>query len=262
MFGDAGGLPAKSRVAAPAAVAFMASVAGLRFGLVETAPAAIALFATVLAPRRHRDRTTLNAHVDAAVARERRRIACDIHDGLAQDLAFVAARVRVLERDPGASVRLDHVASAADRALDHSRMTIATLTRPHDEPLEAAISRNATEVAERHGGHADLRLRAGVVVPPATRESLVHIVREAVTNAMRHGRAARVEVSLSQDDAVRLSIADDGRGFDAAAPAPRDTGFGLLSMEERAQALGGRLAVRSAPGSGTRIVVDLPCPAA
>jgi signal transduction histidine kinase len=230
-------------------------------GFVETALAALALLAAVLVVQRYRAGTALGERIDAAVARERRRIARDIHDGLAQDLAFVAARVRVLERDPAAPVRLDHVASAADRALDHSRTTIATLTRPQDEPLEAAISRNATEVAERHGGDAGLRLQPGVVVPPATRESLVRIVREAVTNAMRHGRAARVEVSLSQDDALRLCIADDGRGFDAAARTQRGAGFGLLSMEERARALGGRFAVRSAPGSGTTIVVDLPCAA-
>src|SRR5262245_47925524 len=68
--------------------------------------------------------------IAAAVERERRRIARDIHDGLAQDLAFIAARVRVLERDPTAPVRLDHLVGAADRALEHSRTAIASLTRP------------------------------------------------------------------------------------------------------------------------------------
>ena len=186
----------------------------------------------------------------------------DIHDSLAQDLAFIAARVRALERDPTASVRLDHLAIAATRALEHSRTTISTLTRPLDEPLDAALARNATEVAERHGGHADLHLQPGVVVPPATRESLVMILREAVANAMRHGRAGSVDVSLSQQSWLRLRVTDDGRGFDAAARAARpDAGFGLQSMEERAQALGGGLVVRSAPGAGTTIEVVLPCPA-
>jgi signal transduction histidine kinase len=250
----------------PSGAVLLASVAGRRlglFGFVEAAMAALALLATVLAAQRLRERAALSEHIDLAVTCERRRIARDIHDGLAQDLAFVAARVRMLEHDPTASVRLDHLASAAHRALDHSRTAIATLTRPLDEPLDTAISRTASELAERHGGHADLRLQPGIVVAPSTRESLIRIVREAVTNAMRHGRAARVDVSLSQDVVLRLCIADDGCGFEAGAPAGhRGAGFGLLSMAERAGALGGRFAIRSAPGSGTTIVVELPWPTA
>jgi signal transduction histidine kinase len=267
MYGDAGTAPARSwdGVIPVLAAALIASLAGRRlgaFGFVEAELSALALLGTVVAVRRRRGRTRDGRHVDAAVERERRRIARDIHDSLAQDLAFIAARVRALERDPTASVRLDHLAIAATRALEHSRTTISTLTRPLDEPLDAALARNATEVAERHGGHAKLRLQAGVVVPPATRESLVMILREAVANAMRHGRSGSVDVSLSRQSGLRLRIADDGRGFDAAARAARpDAGFGLQSMEERARALGGGLVVRSAPGAGTTIEVALPCPA-
>jgi len=264
MYGDAGTAPARSwdGVIAVLAAALIASLAGRRlgaFGFIEAELSALALFGTVVAVRR---RARDGRHVNAAVERERRRIARDIHDSLAQDLAFIAARVRALERDPTASVRLDHLAIAATRALEHSRTTISTLTRPLDEPLDAALARNATEVAERHGGHADLHLQPGVVVPPATRESLVMILREAVANAMRHGRAGSVDVSLSQQSGLRLRVADDGRGFDAAARAAgSDAAFGLQSMEERAQALGGGLVVRSAPGAGTTIEVVLPCPA-
>ena len=267
MYGDAGTALARSwdGVIAVLAAALIASLAGRRlgaFGFVEAELSALALLGTVVAVRRRRGRARDGRHVDAAVERERRRIARDIHDSLAQDLAFIAARVRALERDPAASVRLDHLAIAATRALEHSRTTISTLTRPLDEPLDAALARNATEVAARHGGHAKLRLQAGVVVPPATRESLVMILREAVANAMRHGRAGSVDVSLSQQSWLRLRVTDDGRGFDAAARAARpDAGFGLQSMEERAQALGGGLVVRSAPGAGTTIEVALPCPA-
>ena len=267
MYGDAGTALARSwdGVIAVLAAALIASLAGRRLGalgFVEAELSALALLGTVVAVRGRRGRATDGRHVDAAVERERRRIARDIHDSLAQDLAFIAARVRALERDPAASVRLDHLAIAATRALEHSRTTISTLTRPLDEPLDAALARNATEVAERHGGHADLHLQPGVVVPPATRESLVMILREAVANAMRHGRAGSVDVSLSQQSWLRLRVTDDGRGFDAAARAARpDAGFGLQSMEERAQALGGGLVVRSAPGAGTTIEVALPCPA-
>src|ERR671932_1604293 len=199
---------------------------------------------------------------DVAVLGERRRIARDLHDGLAQDLAFIVSRVRVLERDPAATVRVDQLTAAAERALDDSRAAIAALTRPLNEPLDAALARNATEVAERLGSHADLHLQAGVDVPAAMRESLVRVVRESVSNAVRHGRASRVAVSLTRADDLRLAIADNGCGFDPAGrPAQPDAGFGLLSMSERAEALGGALAIRSAPGRGTTIEVVLPCPA-
>jgi signal transduction histidine kinase len=90
----------------------------------------------------------------------------------------------------------------------------------------------------------------------------VRIVREAVANAARHGRAGRIAVSLTCSHELRLSVADDGCGFDPATrPTHPDAGFGLLSMGERAEALGGSLAVRSAPGAGATIEVVLPCPA-
>jgi signal transduction histidine kinase len=198
---------------------------------------------------------------DVAVLQERRRIARDLHDGLAQDLAFIVARVRMLEGDRAAAVRFDQLTSAAERALDDSRAAIAALTRPLDEPLDAAVERNAVEVAERLGTGVELALEPGVDVPAATRESLVRIVREAVSNAARHGHAERVVLSLERTDALRLSIADDGRGFDPAArPARPDAGFGLISMAERAEALGGSFSVRSAAGAGTTIEVALPCP--
>jgi signal transduction histidine kinase len=198
---------------------------------------------------------------DAAVLRERRRIARDLHDGLAQDLAFIAARVRVLERDPAARLPFDQLTSAAERALDDSRAAIAALTRPLDEPLDAALARNAIEVAERLGARAELDLQPGVELRATTREALVRIVRESVTNAVRHGRAKCVVVSLTHADELRLAISDDGCGFDPAGrPAQPDAGFGLLSMSERAEALGGALDVRSAPRCGTTIEVVLPCP--
>jgi signal transduction histidine kinase len=198
---------------------------------------------------------------EAAVLQERRRIARDLHDGVAQDLAFIAGRVRVLERDPAAPVRFDQLTSAAERALDDSRAAIAALTRPLDESLDAALARNAIEVAERMGARADLELETGVEVSPATREALVRIVREAISNATRHGRAGRIGVSLSgAAEELRLSIADDGCGFDAGArPGHPLAGFGLVSMSERAEALGGTFDVVSAPGSGTTIEVVVPC---
>jgi signal transduction histidine kinase len=195
-----------------------------------------------------------------AVLEERRRIARDMHDGLAQELAFIASRVRTLQGEGAPCARLDQLSSAAERALDDSRAAIGALTRRLDEPLDAALARSANEVAERLGARAELDLEGGVDVPPATREALVRIVREAVTNAVRHGRAARIQLALSRRDDLRLTVADDGCGFDPARPRHPSSGFGLVSMRERAEALGGTLAVSSARGAGTTIEVLVPCP--
>jgi two-component system sensor histidine kinase UhpB len=91
-------------------------------------------------------------------------------------------------------------------------------------------------------------------VPAETEENLLRILREAITNAGRHGEAAKVTVRLWRDDQVHLHIDDDGRGFDASVPT---RGFGLVSMGERARAVGASLEVVSEIGRGTRIEVSL-----
>jgi signal transduction histidine kinase len=84
-------------------------------------------------------------------------------------------------------------------------------------------------------------------------------VREATSNAVRHGEASGVTVRLARGDELRLTISDDGAGFDPARPRRRaGGGFGLISMRERTEALGGRFSVQSRPGAGTRVEVVLP----
>ena len=145
----------------------------------------------------------------------------------------------------------------AQRARDLSRGAIATLTRPLDEPLAEILAEVAEEVAGRAGIRLDFDLEADIRVSPAAREALVRIVREAVTNAARHGRATRARITLSNGHGVRLLIRDDGVGLGAEARR-RAGGYGLTSMEERARELGGALRVSSRPDSGTEIEVVLP----
>jgi signal transduction histidine kinase len=194
-----------------------------------------------------------------AVLEERRRIARDLHDGLAQDLAFIVSQ----SQGRGAADRLDQLAGAAERALDDSRAAIAALTRPIDEPLDAALARAAEEVADRFGTRARFGLQPGVEAPPPVRDALLRIAREAITNGARHGRAHNVAVLLSSaDDNLRMTVADDGCGFDPSRPPRRPGGgFGLISMRERAEALDGAFAVHSSAVGGTTVEVVVPCPA-
>ena len=192
----------------------------------------------------------------AAILEERRRVARELHDGLAQELAFIAGRTRAMldGGPPGDPVQL---AAAAERALDESRRAVAALTQPLDEPLEAAIAREAESVAERAGVRLRLELAAGSSVSPPTREALLRIVREAITNAVRHGGATSVTVRLLAGEVLRLEVVDDGGGFDPALP-PAAASVGLRGMRERAEALGGDLKVVSRPGGGTTIQALFP----
>jgi signal transduction histidine kinase len=196
---------------------------------------------------------------ETAVLDERRRIARDLHDGLAQELAFIVRRSkRTVERGIQES-DITQIANAAERALDESRRVIATLTRPLDEPLDVVLSEAVKGVADRVGTTVALALEPGVHVEPDVREALVRIAREAVTNAARHGDASLVRVELENGNGLTLRIVDDGRGFDHSATRRRRTGgFGFTSMADRVRAIGGVLHVNSVRGTGTTVEVMLP----
>jgi signal transduction histidine kinase len=181
---------------------------------------------------------------EAAVLEDRRRIARDLHDGLAQELAFIVAETS------------GQAAKAAERALDESRRAIAALTRPVDEPLDVALLQAAEEVAHRVGTQVRFEGERVAGVEGETREALIRILREAVTNAARHGGAGRVRIELANGNGLRLRVEDDGTGF--APGTTRPGGFGLVSMRERAEALGGSFRLESEPGRGTSVEVVVP----
>ncbi|MGH3132680.1 MAG: sensor histidine kinase [Gaiellaceae bacterium] len=190
-----------------------------------------------------------------AVLEERGRIARDLHDGLAQELAFIRRNLYRLDEEDRTVVRIK---ASIDRALADSRRAIAALTRPLDEPLESVLAEAAVEAAEREGTRVALDLSSGLDVDFERREALIRIACEAIANAARHGGAKVVQVELSNGEGVRLRVTDDGKGFDHDALSEQPhRGFGLVSMRERALALGGRFRVSSAPGQGTEVEVIL-----
>jgi signal transduction histidine kinase len=191
----------------------------------------------------------------AAVLEERRRIARDLHDGLAQELAFIGRNLRKLDpRDP----TVDRVAASAARALSESRRAIAALTKPLDDPLEVALAEAARETADREGTKLDLVLAPGIELDYRRRDALIRIACEAIANAARHGGVGLVRVELHNGRRVRLRVSDGGSGFDPAVERSREGGgFGLVSMRERAHAVGASFEVRSRPGGGTRLDVVL-----
>jgi signal transduction histidine kinase len=185
---------------------------------------------------------------EAAVVEDRRRLAREMHDGVLQELSYIRSEISTFE-----GPRVERILAASDRAQDEARQMLEALGRSDDEPLGLVLHRAVEQLAQRYGVALDLELDESIVVDRAQRHALVRIAREAVLNAVRHGRVERVRVELARDtEGSRLLVSDDGPGFDAAA---RHTGFGLVSMRERAAALPGTFTIESRPGAGTRVTI-------
>lgn len=204
------------------------------------------------------------AYAEAAVLDERRRVARDLHDGVAQELSFISSQMHWLigeakqNGDDGAFRESSGlIMEAVERALDESRGAISALNRPLHEPLHVALAHTAEEVTGRLGAHLQLRLDDRIAVSPASEEALARIMREAISNAVRHGRARTVTVELSNGHGIRLRVSDDGTGFDPSQPQSKGS-YGLISMRERTEALGGSFKLSTQPGRGTLVEVQLP----
>jgi signal transduction histidine kinase len=195
-----------------------------------------------------------NARPWSSVLEERQRIACELHDGVAQELAYLAHNLESLggEADEDG---LDRLRRGVERARLESRRVISAAAAPSGQPLEVALAEAATEVAERYHVELDLDLTSDIRLPAPRREAFVRIACEAVANAARHSGADRVNLGLERDGSgVRLWVSDKGHGFDPGDPGG---GFGLTSMRERAHSVGAELVVSSAPGYGSQVEVAL-----
>jgi signal transduction histidine kinase len=191
----------------------------------------------------------------AGRAEERRRIARDLHDGLAHELAYIASMARSSWR-ARVDVDVQELSSAADRALDEARRAITVLSAAAPQSLVGAVAQTAEDLGARLGVAVRLEVADDIDTPPDVTEHVLRIVREAITNAATHGGPTVVTVTVRRDDGVRVVIEDDGCGFDPELETR--SGFGLVSMRERADAIGAGFALASAPSLGTRIELALP----
>lgn len=194
---------------------------------------------------------------DAQVVETRRRLARDLHDGLAQELVFITAQTRrFINRTPERD-ELQRLSGAADRAVAESRRAIDLLATEREQSLREALSELAEET-ERRVGTKVLVETEDVAVDPIVREAVLRIAREALMNSVRHSDADVVTVRLRDGDPFSVSVADAGRGFDPAQEKIERKGSGLITMTERARALGGEVRISSGDGSGTEVLILLP----
>jgi signal transduction histidine kinase len=204
---------------------------------------------------------------ELSVLSERNRLALELHDVVSQKLFGVVLAAEsagtLLERDAGgAREQVARVGTLAREALEELRGLILEL-RPADlaqDGLCGTLRKHVDVLARLHGIPIALRTDATVSAGAPERDrEVLRIAQEALHNALRHAGASRVDVRLEAPDGVlRLQVADDGAGFDPADPDLRARRLGLTSMEERAERLGGRLAIRSSPGEGATVVLEVP----
>lgn len=198
------------------------------------------------------------------VAQERARMTREIHDSLLQGFAGVVyqldAAARQFDAAPAESrKKLDRALDLADQALREAREVLSTMRLPalEDRTLPEALGAACAPVAEEAGMEFSLKVRGRVTpLPYEVQAGLFLIGREAVTNAAKHAHGRRVEVFLTYDrKGVRLAVHDDGTGFDAEQGMALSGHWGLRGMQERAEQLGARFRMETAPGKGTQVEV-------
>lgn len=204
-----------------------------------------------------------------AVIEERERLGRELHDGLAQLVAYMLVRLdTVADRlDAGhpdeASAELTRLRAAADDLYADVRESITALrTRVSERGLPVTLRDYLAEFEERHAIAVELRdAELTAALAPLASYQLLRIVQESLTNVRKHADATHAWVACrsSEPDWLELTIGDDGRGFDPATAGLPDTNrFGLSTMRERAEGLGGAVRVVSQPDAGTLVIVTVP----
>ncbi len=205
---------------------------------------------------------------ELAINEERNRIAREIHDGIAQALAFMALKLdlatRLLERDPKrAQDEIQTVKQTLRAQIREVRRSIFAL-RPIDLErygLMRSIERYARAFAEQVGLGIELDLPETVSLTPASEVVLFRVLQETLNNTAKHASGERIWISLKPlgEKGAVISICDDGVGFDPQAPLSDGLGgFGMSQMRERVESRGGSFSVESSPGKGTCVRVKLP----
>lgn len=211
-----------------------------------------------------------------AVLGERSRIAREIHDTLAQNFVGISLQLQIAEQLlsadnlTGAREQLGEARSLVQEGLGEARQSIWQLrasavsesgSRNGPDSLPAQLSR-AVKRAERSGLAAQINI-GGIYRPiaPELEKEALRIAQEALANVVRHARATEVSVALRYEtDGFRLTVVDNGRGFDPDSVRTADDHFGLQGMQERTARLAATLSVVSAPGAGTSVALTVPLP--
>jgi signal transduction histidine kinase len=206
----------------------------------------------------------LEAEAHRAEEEERRRIGRELHDQAGQSLVLLRLQLEMMEKEapPVLRQRLAQARLITERTVDELRRSIAALSSAVVERLglEPALRQLAARFRKQHSASVNLRISPGVGgLSLEAQEVIYRVAREALQNVFKHSQASSVKLLLnSADMRVRLSIQDNGVGFSPETARGKPLSFGLAGMQERAALLGGTLVLRSAPGKGATVILELP----
>ena len=202
---------------------------------------------------------------EAAVSQERNLLARELHDSIAQSLAFLKIQVQLM-RDALTSGNMPNVRRVLEEIDvgvresygDVRELLVHFRTRANAEDIEPALQTTLRKFEHQSGLKATLQMQGhGLPLAPDLQVQVLHIVQEALSNVRKHARATRVWLDVRQQPQWRFEVRDDGFGFDSGDGQPNETHVGLRIMRERAERIGADLEVLSTRGRGTSVVLSL-----
>lgn len=202
---------------------------------------------------------------EAAVSQERIYLARELHDSIAQSLAFIKIQVQLM-RDAvrsGNPDAIQEILEEIDTGVRESYGDVRELlihfrTRANTEDIEPALATTLRKFEHQSGVKTSLSIKGrGIPLFPDSQIQVLHIVQEALSNVRKHAHASHVSLDVQQQPAWRFEVRDDGVGFNLDEDRPDETHVGLRIMRERAQLIGANLELISSPGHGSSIILTL-----
>ncbi len=201
----------------------------------------------------------------AAVSQERELLARELHDSIAQALAFLNIQVQLMRdaMDSGHPDRMRDVLSEIDLGVrecygDVRELLLNFRTRTSEEDIEPALLTTLRKFEHHSGLRASLRMQGhGMPLDPDVQIQVLHIVQEALSNVRKHSGATQVWVDVQQQPQWRFEVRDNGVGFETGSPLD-ETHVGVRIMSERAASVAANLEVMSTPGRGSSVILTLP----
>ena len=202
---------------------------------------------------------------EAAVSEERTHLARELHDSIAQSLAFLRIQVELMRKAlrSGKEKEINAVLNEIDTGVRESYGDVRELlmhfrTRTNAEDIEPALATTLRKFEHQTGLQTSMTMTGqGMPLPPDLQIQVLHIVQEALSNVRKHGHASHVWLNVQQQPVWRFEVRDNGMGFDTGSMQNNETHVGLRIMQERAQRIGAVLEVVSTPQHGSSVIMTL-----